>query len=97
MWHISIAIIMIEFNNNKEKELLVYYVNKFDQHHILNIIESGIGNEKDAIELARFYWRIVDETRDDKSIEYCLEKLYTTLLIHFGNAGYLTVWDREIP
>ncbi len=85
---------MVESNNNKEKALLVHYVNKFDEHHILNIIESGVGNEKDAIAMAQFYWQIVDKTTDDKSIEYCLEKLYTALLIHFGNAGHLTVWDR---
>ncbi|GAB2891090.1 hypothetical protein ACCI51_03060 [Microbulbifer echini] len=88
---------MIEFRNIKEKELLVHYANEFGDSNILNIIESGVSSELEAAALAKFYWKIVDETIEDKDLEYILERIYTTLHIHCGNNGYSDVWDNEIP
>jgi 6-pyruvoyl-tetrahydropterin synthase len=88
---------MIEFKDIKEKEILVYYANEFEDSNILKVIESGVSSESEAEDLAKFYWKIVDKTIEKKDLEYILERIYTTLHIHCGNNGYLDVWDREIP
>jgi len=88
---------MIELKDQKEKEILVNYAREFGDQDIEKIIEMGVSNEKEAIKLAKFYWKIVDKDVEDKDLEYYLEKIYTTLHIHFGNNGYSDIWDREIP
>lgn len=88
---------MIEFKDIKEKEILIDFANEFGDSKIAKVIESGVSSEEDVSALAKFYWKIVDETVDRKDLEYALEKIYTTLHIHCGNAGYSDVWDNEIP
>ncbi|AMX03372.1 hypothetical protein [Microbulbifer thermotolerans] len=88
---------MIEFKDIREKEILIHYANKFGDSCIVKIIESGVSSKEEASALAKFYWKVVDETVDKKELEYVLEKIYTTLHIHCGNNGYSDVWDSEIP
>lgn len=58
----------------KDKELLTHYANEFGDSNILKVIESGVSNEEEAADLARFYWKIVDETVEKKDLEHILEK-----------------------
>lgn len=88
---------MIEFKNLKEKEVLVHYASELGDPNVLKIIESGVNSEEEVLILARFYWKIVNETIGNKELEYTLEKIYTTLHIHCGNNGFSDTWDNEIP
>lgn len=88
---------MIEFKDKKEKEILIHYASEFGNKDVIKIIESGVSSEEEVAQLAKFYWRIVDETIEDKDLEYYLEKIYTTLHIHCGNNGYSDTWDSQIP
>jgi hypothetical protein len=88
---------MVELKDIKEKELLVFYANEFEELNILKVIESGVSSEAEAENLARFYWKIVDESIEKKDLEHILERIYTALHIHCGNNGYSDVWRREIP
>ncbi|GLS24725.1 hypothetical protein [Marinibactrum halimedae] len=88
---------MIKFNNIEEKKRLVHYAKEFGDANILNIIENGVRSEVEAILLARFYWKVIEETINKKELESILEKIYTSLHIHCGNNGYSDTWDNEIP
>ncbi|BFM14970.1 hypothetical protein R50073_11530 [Maricurvus nonylphenolicus] len=87
---------MIEFNDVKQKELLLHYANEFNDSECINIIESGVNSASEVEQLAKLYWAIVDASVSE-DIEYLLEKTYTTLHIHCGNRGFSEVWDNCIP
>jgi hypothetical protein len=88
---------VIEFKFAREKELCLEYAGHFGDRQVEAILARGsIDNAEDARALAKFYWRMVDASLED-DIEPWLERIYTTLHIACGNAGFGDIWDEEVP
>lgn len=88
---------MIEYKNEKEKQLLLFYAQKFPNPEAEAVLKrGGVSSAEDVEHLASLYWRMVDEAEGD-SMDYWLERIYTSLHIHVGNCGFEDVWDRLIP
>ncbi len=88
---------MIEYKNDKEKELLLAFAKQFGSADAQSVLEKNqVGNLEDVRSLARLYWRMVDKA-EGENMDYWLERIYTTLHIHVSNSGYEHEWDTLIP
>lgn len=88
---------MIEYKNEKEKQILLFYAEKFSNVEAGAVLKRGsVTTAEDVKHLATLYWRMVDEA-DGDNMNYWLERIYTSLHIHVGNCGFEDVWDGLIP
>jgi hypothetical protein len=88
---------MIEYKNDKERDILCSFAAKFNDHDALAILEKGyVTNKEDVKTLAKLYWRMVDEATGE-NMDYWLERIYTTSHIHMGNSGFDEEWEKQIP
>ena len=88
---------MIEYKNEKEKELLYSFAKKYNDKDALSVLEKGfVSNKEDVKIVANLYWRMVDEATGE-NMDYWLERIYTTLHIHIGNSGFEEEWEKQIP
>lgn len=97
---------MIQFSHEKEKEILLYYANLLSNSDVVNLIEDGTVKDKEHVRsIAKFYWEMVDKSVEEdelgtgtyENMDRWLERIYTSLHIHFNNIGMEEAWDSEIP
>jgi hypothetical protein len=88
---------MIEYKNEKERQLLLFYAENFHHTEAEAILKRGFVNDAEDVRLlASLYWKMVDEA-EGENMDYWLNRIYTTLYIHVGNSGFGDEWDRLIP
>ena len=91
---------MIPYRLPQEKETLLHYADLLNDTMARQIIENNsITNADEAIHLAQFIWRMVDQSNieDKKSgnkSEYILEKIIITLMAYFRSNGYEAEWEQ---
>ena len=91
---------MIPYRLPQEKEMLLHYADLLNDTTARQIIENNsITNADEAIHLAQFFWRMVDQSNieDKKSgnnSEYILEKIIITLMAYFRSNGYEAEWEQ---
>ena len=91
---------MIPYRLPQEKETLLHYADLLNDTMARQIIENNsITNTDEAIHLAQFFWRMVDQSNieDKKSgnnSEYILEKIIITLMAYFRSNGYEAEWEQ---
>jgi hypothetical protein len=97
---------MIEYKFKEKSEIVLHYAKQLNDQAALKILtQSGINSPDDVKIIAKFYWSMVDlnvkeiesGTEPYTDMEKWLERIYTSLHIHFNNIGYGDVWDNEIP
>lgn len=88
---------MIEYRFPREKQILLDYAATFNDRAAMAVLQRGrVDDPADATSLAALYWHIVDADLPD-DIEPWLERIYTTLSIACGNAGFGNLWDEAVP
>ncbi|MFP6843645.1 MAG: hypothetical protein VB958_00380 [Thalassolituus sp.] len=96
---------MIEFKYEKEKQIALYIANSLADQKALSILECGtVKNSDEALHLAQFYWRAVDELikLSDSKIEICNESnlqewsehLFNTFRSYLKRSGYSAEWAQ---
>ena len=88
---------MIEYRFPREKQILVEFAQTFGDGSATVVLQrDSVDDAADARSLAALYWRLVDADLPH-DVEPWLERIYTTLSIACGNAGFGDVWDEAIP
>ncbi len=91
------AIAAIAYRSPREKQILLDYAGTFNDSSAMAVLQRGrVNAAADARSLAVLYWRIVDTNLPD-DIEPWLERIYTTLSIACGNAGFGDPWNKAVP
>lgn len=98
---------MIEYKFEEEKEFILHYAKKLGNSTVQKIIsDGGVSSSREANELAKFFWEMVDEIvkdKDEKAIvagqtdleawnEYVFESIRSYLL----SSGYEKEWDSHV-
>lgn len=95
---------MIYFRYEKEKQIATFIADRLSDRKALSIIESGcVKNSDEALYLAKFYWRAVDEMvrLSDAHIEVCGESnlqewselLFNSFRSYLKSNGYSAEWE----
>lgn len=91
---------MIPYKLPEEKKTILKYAKLLNDKTTESIIErDAILNEKEAVHLAEFYWKMINASNDeDKKIggnsEYILEKIIITFMAYFRSSGYENEWEE---
>lgn len=91
---------MIPYKLPEEKETILKYTKLLNDKTTKSIIErDAILNEKEAVHLAEFYWKMVDASNDEDkktgdNSGYILEKIIITFMAYFRSSGYENVWEE---
>ena len=60
---------MIQFSHEKEKEILLHYVNLLSNIDVVNLVSEGVIKDKNqARNIARFYWEMVDKSVEEDEL-----------------------------
>lgn len=90
---------MINYGNSEEKEVLLYYAEKFDDANAREVLKSeSLTSELQARSFAEFYWRIVDIAAERDVAELAnisnTEDLVHTMTSFFSLQGYEGLWGH---
>jgi len=97
---------MIHYKYPEEKEVLLHYAKTLKNINVEEILQKGyLQSAEAARELARFFWKMVDQTVIDseknlaiagyKNLKSCCEDVMQTLRSHFVATGYIAIWEDE--
>lgn len=98
---------MIEYKYPEEKDFILHYAVKLKRPKIEKIIKSGeVTSSKEANELSKFFWEMVDEIVKDKEanvvvagqedLEAWNEYVFESVRAYLRNAGYEKEWDSHV-
>ncbi len=97
---------MIEYKYPEEKAITFHYAQQFNDSIVLAILEKGYAeNSDEAHHLARFFWRMVDQTVVDvdqkkdaagyTNLESCCGDIMQSFRSYFMRAGFSVEWEEE--
>lgn len=91
--------------NFQEKQILLHYADELNKNRIEALLNEGLKSPTDAEELARFFWKVVDQSAADHekgitvigfaSLESWCEDIMQSLRSHFASTGYMKIWENE--
>jgi len=96
---------MIQYKFDEEREFALHYARQLDDKRVLEILQNGrVANRDDAIQLSRFFWKMVDasiaeeQSGDplpwDENAEFWNEKLLYSFSGYLQRAGFEDAWDE---
>lgn len=96
---------MISYRYEKEREIALFLAEKMEDAEALLILRSGnVSSSEQALHLAEFYWRAVDEliglSRSGKQVcgesilEEWSELLFSSFRSYLKSSGYSKEWDQ---
>lgn len=96
---------MISYRYEKEREIAIFLAKQMSDSETLSILESGnVSNSDQALRLAEFYWRSVDEliklsrsnvqVCGESNLEEWSELLFSSFRSYLKNNGYSKEWDE---
>ncbi|PUA26682.1 MAG: hypothetical protein B0W54_23380 [Cellvibrio sp. 79] len=92
--------LMIDWKSSTEKEMVIFYAGLLNDEKTIKIIERNeIVNKEEALQVAEFFWRMVEKSNefqykgDAVECEFLLEKVINTLMAYFRRAGYESEWE----
>ena len=97
---------MIEYKYPEEKAITFHYAQQFNDSIVLAVLEKGYAeNSNEAHHLARFFWRMTDQTVIDiekkkdaagyENLKSCCAYITQSFHSYFMRAGYSREWDDE--
>jgi hypothetical protein len=95
---------VIQFSHEKEKEILLNYVNLLKNQDVVDLVLQGMVKDENQVKkIARFYWEMVDKSVEEDGFgtdpyenrEKWLERIYTSLHIYFNNIGFGEAWESK--
>lgn len=96
---------MIKFRAPEERQILLHYAGRLNNNKIEDLLNEGLQSPTDAEELARFFWKVVDQSAADhekgitvmgfNSLESWCEEIMQSLRSHFSSTGYMKIWEDE--
>jgi len=96
---------MITYKYEEEKIVALFFAKLLNDKKAESILNNGaVTSSEDATYISKFFWKMVDESVNNKNLElpcegsaqYWTEKIYNTIGGHLERAGYEKEWDIEI-
>jgi len=99
---------MLDFSGGDEKAKLValHYAKELDNNFVLELInkDQEVKNSEQAIDLAQFYWLMLDLSAQDeekntvilgeKSLQFWMERLMNIIGGYLQKNGYSCEWEK---
>jgi|SRR5690554_522418 len=97
---------MLNFNDEKQRLVAEYYKDKIGSKILIEIASNAyeIENKEQALELAAFYWQMLDESAKNKdegvvvlgeaNLQPTMEKLFHVIGGYLVHCGYEAEWNK---
>lgn len=99
---------MLNFSgrDEKAKDVCLYYAHKIGSDNLTDILaaKAAVTNKEQALELARFFWRMVDASIEDRDngiavlgesdLQFWMERNMNIISGYICSIGYEEQWEQ---